>query len=169
MANKTKNQKTKIYLAGLWIILAGFLLSTNPAKLSAALLVVPVLLLFVCLAGSIYFLQNVSVFGGGDRSAAKKFGLAVLLAAIPSFLLLLRSINQLTLKDLALLLILALVAWSYVKRFKFSQKIEWFKPLLSDIIMINGSFDCFRSISTTDACTRSRYSGRASKWVEWWR
>ncbi len=112
------------YVAALWSLLFVFLASTNPLNSSALLLMLPMAILFCALAATTILAQQVIGLSGDRRTKGRQVGFACLVASLPTSLLLLRSINQLTPKDLILIGMLAAIAFVYVRRFRFYQKIE---------------------------------------------
>lgn len=122
--DRLNNKKVVTGLVGMWLLLFVFMSLTNPEKLSAVLLISPVVWLFICLFSTVYAIQN---YQRGVRMAdlsVKNIGFSAVVALLPTSLLLLKSINQLTTKDLILMGVLAAIAFNYVRRFKFSYKIE---------------------------------------------
>lgn len=122
--DKLNNKKVVIGLVGMWVLLFVFMSFTNPEKLSAVLLISPVAWLFVCLFATVYAIQN---YLSGRRMAElsiKNIGFSAVVALLPTSLLLLKSINQLTTKDLVLMGVFVGITFNYVRRFKFSHKIE---------------------------------------------
>lgn len=119
-----KNKKNELVrIAGLWSALFVFLASTDPFKLPAALLAAPILWMFLCIVYTMFILQKI-ISSSSDKSDLSRLWYGVIVAMFPTLILLLRSINQLTFKDLVLVLILATVGIGYVKRFRFAQKID---------------------------------------------
>ncbi|MFA6270504.1 MAG: hypothetical protein WC657_04860 [Candidatus Paceibacterota bacterium] len=106
----------------LTIILYGglvvFLLSTDPDRLPIGLLLLPIAWLFLCLFITIRYLLDRLFKGKRALSSSRRFSLAFLFAALPSLLLLLSSINQLTVRDVLLLLAVVLFGVFYVSRLK---------------------------------------------------
>mgnify|MGYP003552213979 CR=1 FL=1 len=122
--DKLNNKKVVTGLVGMWVLLFVFMSFTNPEKLSAVLLISPVAWLFVCLFATVYAIQN---YLSGRRMAElsiKNIGFSAVVALLPTSLLLLKSINQLTTKDLVLMGVFVGITFNYVRRFKFSHKIE---------------------------------------------
>lgn len=122
--DKLNNKKVVTGLVGMWVLLFVFMSFTNPERLSAVLLISPVAWLFVCLFATVYAIQN---YLSGRRMAdlsIKNIGFSAVVALLPTSLLLLKSINQLTTKDLVLMGVFVAITFNYVRRFKFSHKIE---------------------------------------------
>lgn len=92
-----------------------FLLTTNPNSLPIWLVITPVLWLFVTLVYS--FFSLISMFS--PRSPRpRKVWLSFMLALLPTMLLLLKSINQLSPKDILLLLVLSVLGLFYSSRLR---------------------------------------------------
>lgn len=99
-------------IAALYAGLGTFLLSTDPRKLPVVLVVVPFLLLFVALFYTIWLLLHKI---GRRRSAV----IAVCLATLPVLMIVLQSINQLTIRDVVILLVLEAGLLFYITRTSF--------------------------------------------------
>jgi len=99
-----------------------FLSTTKPTNLPVILLLVPLTWLFVCLLATIILIAGYFRLNLGNESIYKQVSYASLLALIPTGLLLLQSINQLTAKDIMLCIVFAVIALVYVRRFRLSQK-----------------------------------------------
>ncbi len=112
----------RIKKASLFIALYGglvlFLLTTNPASLPLPLLVLPFLWLYLCLLVGFYFLlYGVRRLLRGTKGRSNRLiVLASLFALIPTSLLVLQSIDQLSLKDILLMFIFALLVSFYISR-----------------------------------------------------
>ncbi len=119
-----KRNSELLGLAGMWSGLFIFMSSTDPTKLPAILLIAPILWMFLCIVYTIFVLQRVLYNSQNEAINKKRIGSAVLIASVPTVLLLLQSIGQLTAKDLALVLILVGIGFAYLKRFRLAQKIE---------------------------------------------
>lgn len=103
----------------LYLLFFVFLFSTDPNKLSVGWLLVPFVLLFGALFSTVSLLQQRK--HGQKRGLGKTVATAVVLAAIPTFLLLLDSINQLTLRDVLIFVIFSVLVLFYIRRLKFSR------------------------------------------------
>jgi hypothetical protein len=100
------------YLAG--ICLAGLLvllLTTQPAQAPAPVLIMPFLLLFLFLASGFYGVARWRGVSGG-----RSMGLALLLAGVPTILLALQSLGQLSWRDTVTIVVLFAVAYIYMSR-----------------------------------------------------
>lgn len=95
-----------------------FIANTDPHDLSAWLLVLPVILLFGCLFMTLYWLPYVWRADSGIRRIA----VAGIIAGTPCIVLLLRSMGQLTGKDVLLMVVFGAVTYVYADRIKFSRK-----------------------------------------------
>lgn len=111
-----KQVQKLIAIAALWISLPIFILVTNPEKLPLPMLVVPFLLLFAML----YITASVGlriIFS--TLSNARLRVLSVLIGALPTLLLVLASIRQLTVRDTAIVVGLLVMLVFYLRRVDF--------------------------------------------------
>lgn len=97
------------FLAG--AILLVMLLTTSPGNLPVLALLMPPLLLFMSLTSFLFGLQQVL-----RVKKSRRVRYAVLISAVPVILLLLQSIDQLTIKDVALMLVLAIISGFYISK-----------------------------------------------------
>ncbi len=114
------------YLFGMAVILHAsllfFLSITSPHKLPVLLLLLPLIWMFACIVTDVLLVMRLI---HPNRAQNKKQLLyAVIIAAVPAGMLLLRSIDQLTFKDLLLISLLTVVTLFYFTRFRFLEKIE---------------------------------------------
>jgi len=112
------------YLFILTILYGGFfsfLFFTNPKNLSIVLLIVPFLLLFLGLFFTFTLLIRIFIRNTSDKLSKKHFVMATLLAAIPTCLLLLDSVDQLTLKDGLLFITFGIFVLFYINRVSFKK------------------------------------------------
>lgn len=93
------------------VALALLLFSTDPEHIPSALLIVPFALLFI-----IFTIGATRLSRAIGRSRRTSLRLGVLFAGLPCLLLVLRSINQLTLKDALTVLVLFIVTYFYIVR-----------------------------------------------------
>ena len=117
-----KSSKQAVIIALLYLAFFGFLFATDPNKLPIGWLLVPFILLFAAIFSTLISIQNRN---GGKKqggSSAKRYATAAILAAIPTFLLLLDSINQLTAGDALIFGIFAIVALFYVRKLSFAAR-----------------------------------------------
>ena len=112
--------KRIILLVIMYTSLFMFLFMTNPNKLAIGWLIIPFIWLFIVLYLSVLFIFDIT--GYKAHKPKRKVTTAVLIAAIPSLILLLDSIDQLTLKDGLLIVILGLIASFYTNKFKVKSK-----------------------------------------------
>lgn len=118
------NKRTIVLLIALYGGLAFFLSVSNPRNLPVALLMLPLLWLFVCLyVSSLFILRLLHIFDD-PRDRYRLFGYAAIAAGIPVGFLLLQSIDQLTIKDVALILLLSAMAFVYISRLRFRRKTD---------------------------------------------
>lgn len=111
-----KQVQKLITIGLLWVSLPIFLLITNPEELPLAMLVVPFILLFAML----YITARVGlriIFP--SISTARQRLLAVLIGALPTLLLILASIKQLTVRDTAIVVGLLVMLVFYLRRVDF--------------------------------------------------
>jgi hypothetical protein len=103
------------------IVLLIILLSTNPQKLPAILLIVPFVLLFIIIyrISSIFLKYYFTVLSGKKNNKRSFF--SGIIALVPVTILILQSIGQLTTRDVITLVILAGVGGFYVTKFSFLQ------------------------------------------------
>ncbi|MEO8784800.1 MAG: hypothetical protein ABI221_00500 [Candidatus Saccharimonadales bacterium] len=92
--------------------------TTNPNSLPIVLLMVPGVLLFFSL-----FLSFRLLLGRffPKQPASKRSLYAIYLSGLPSFLLLLSSVNQLTWRDFTLVLFLVICLWFYTGRINLAK------------------------------------------------
>jgi uncharacterized membrane protein YccC len=100
-----------------------FLFTTNPNKLPIGLLLLPIAWLFLCLFVAARFLFS-RLLKNSKLSRSRRNTLALLAAGLPSLLLLLKSIDQLTARDSLLLLLLIGFALFYASRINFAKRNE---------------------------------------------
>jgi hypothetical protein len=100
-------------LAGLCLLLLlVFILSTNPQTLPSVLLILPFILVFIFV-----FLTLLSIGTSRGVMRAKAARVAVFGAALPTLILVLQSLGQLTLRDVLTILVLFCMAYFYMTRF----------------------------------------------------
>ncbi len=113
----SKNLISKFVIA---ILLYGgmlaFFMSTDPHKLAIGWLLLPFLWIFVAL-----FWTSKSVIKSirHRRKSNKNNALAAIIAGLPTLVILLDSINQLTIRDILLIFILGVVGIFYVAKLNF--------------------------------------------------
>jgi len=116
-----KSRKQAAVISLLYIAFFGFLFVTDPNKLPIGWLLVPFVLLFSAIFSTLIYVQRRK----SDKQTgvpAKRYAIAAILAAIPTFLLLLDSINQLTLGDALIFCVFAVVALFYVRKLSFASR-----------------------------------------------
>ena len=123
MPNLT-NKRLILVLAGMYGAFFMFLSTTSPRNLPAVLLLLPLLWLFISLTGSALLLFRIVNPQKTEEGSRKQLGYAAVGAAVPIGMMLLRSIDQLTAKDVVLIVLLSAIALFYLGRFRFVQKIE---------------------------------------------
>lgn len=99
-----------------WISLPIFLLLTNPETLALPLLIIPFIILLLGLyMSSVLFLDTFFK----DLSISRKKTMALVTAVLPTILLLLASIKQLTIRDTGLIFGLLFLLMFYLRRLEF--------------------------------------------------
>ena len=111
-----KQVQKLIILLLIWVSLPIFLLSTNPERLNLIFLIVPYILLFVTLFSIAHMLLRIFA---KEISKVKRRTMSAIFGFLPTLLLLLSSIGQLTVRDTALVLGLLTVVLLYLKRLDF--------------------------------------------------
>lgn len=116
MNNVMKQVQKLIVLLVAWISLPIFLLTTNPDTLPLPFLVAPFVLLFISLyvTGKLFM----SVFFR-DIDVARQKLMAIIFSILPTLLLLLASIKQLTIRDTAIIIGLLILLMFYLRRLDF--------------------------------------------------
>lgn len=104
--------KKYVYFIPITVIaLLLLLFETNPRSVSSAVLVIPFVLIFLVLFLSISYFLRVEGF-----TKKSSWAVAVFVAMLPTLLLVLQSIGQLTIRDVATIVALFLIAYFYVAR-----------------------------------------------------
>jgi hypothetical protein len=112
-----KQVQNTLILALLAISLTVFLLFTNPEKLPLPLLLIP----FILLASLLYVLSNFVIsFIFSDMKQRRVRLISVVVATLPTLLLILASIKQLSVRDTAIIVALLVVLTLYMKRIDVS-------------------------------------------------
>ncbi len=119
-----KNPRQVALLLSMYGALIIFLASTNPRSMPSIALVLPVAWLFACIALTVFWLLPLLNPATLLQGRAKRLTRALLIAGVPSGLLLLQSIDQLTLKDMLLFGFFGVVALAYSRRFQLERKRE---------------------------------------------
>jgi hypothetical protein len=94
------------------IILLLILLTTNPKHLPSTFLIIPFALVFAILSAAVAFVVK---YFGASKTTGIKVGLAS--ASMPVLLLVMKSLGQLTIRDVLSLVVLFVVAYFYTSRF----------------------------------------------------
>jgi len=118
------NKRLAVVLLGMYGALFIFLSTTNPRSIPAAILLLPLVWLFMSLTGTGLLILRLVQPHKSEEDLRKQLGYAAIGAAVPIGMLLLRSIDQLTAKDIILIVMLSAIGLFYLGRFKFAQKIE---------------------------------------------
>jgi hypothetical protein len=114
-------------LAWLIILYGGlifFLLHTNPNKLSISWLLVPFIWLFVALFYTFKLMINLLWLPPAGKHSKKQVSVAAICAAVPTLILILGSINQLTIKDILLLVALGFGGLFYIGKLRFIRRLN---------------------------------------------
>ena len=99
-----------------------FLATTNPRNTASVVLIMPVAWLFLTLVLTVFWAASYVAAHVTEQSRYRPLTRALLIAGVPSGLLLLQSINQLTPKDILLIGIFGGLALVYSKRFQLQRK-----------------------------------------------
>ena len=122
MNKKSINKKKTLFYFLLYGGFIVFLISTDPSKLSLPFIILPFFWLFLCLLP--IFLKLMQILSGHlSLPAKRRYSLALLLSAVPVCALLLKSIDQLGLRDLLILLALIIIGSFYAGRLNFSRQL----------------------------------------------
>ena len=113
---KTKLAKKIMTAVGLYGGLFIFFMLTDPQKLSIGWLLLPFLWIFVAL---FWTFKSLIISIRRRRKSNKNNTLAAILAGLPTLILLLDSIDQLTVRDVLLIFILGVVGLFYVSKLNF--------------------------------------------------
>ncbi len=95
------------------LILLLFLTATDPRQLHPVLLMVPFVLVMLIIFSTIILVFNLS---GQELENRKKLKIAAMIAAMPALLLILKSLGQLTARDVIAILALFAVGYFYMSR-----------------------------------------------------
>ena len=108
---KIKSQSVSVILS--YTILILILFTTSPENMPLPVMLIPFLVIFICLYLTIdlmmrYLLKNLSI-----RSRMRT---SIILAILPVLILILQSINQLTIRDVTITFVLFLLLIFYFKK-----------------------------------------------------
>ncbi len=108
---------TKILLiTGLYLSLPLFIFFTNPDSLPIPFLILPVVLLFLIIFASVYFLITKKISRSKRISKTRIYIISGVVALIPVLIIVLASINQFTLRDIMLSsVIVVCISWYLLK------------------------------------------------------
>ncbi len=98
-----------------WGFLLVLLITTDPRNMQLPLVVLPFILLFTGITAGLY-----AIMKWRKRQGRKYLILAVTVAFVPTMLLILQSIGQLTSRDFLIVLALLLISSSYLTRLNLS-------------------------------------------------
>lgn len=113
---KTKKIRNTILLVLLYLSLPLLLFVTNPQKLPIALLILPVFLLFVIIYVTVYLLLNKRIKKSERISKTRLALIAGIISIVPVLLIVLASIQQFTLRDIILSIVIVIgISWYLLK------------------------------------------------------
>ncbi len=108
-----KKHKQVLLIAALWLSLLAMIFLLNPQEAPLPLLIVPFGLFFGAMYNSVkYFLHQVTP----NMSVTRVSLLSVSVSSVPTFLLVLSSVEQLTIRDIMLLATLLVIGVFYVRK-----------------------------------------------------
>ncbi len=107
-----------IFLYGSFLI---FLFTTDPTKMAVGWLILPFIWLFISLF--LTFLYLIDWFSPTHKHDRRQTITAALLAAVPTVMLLLDSVDQLTIKDFLLIVGLGILAAFYISKIRLKKDI----------------------------------------------
>lgn len=108
-----------ITLAILYAGLLVFLFITDPRKIAIGWLILPFIWLFLCLYLTAIFLIDLTT--ANRQHTRRQTVVALLTAAIPTLMLLLDSVDQLTVKDILLMIGLGILTLFYANKISLKQ------------------------------------------------
>ena len=120
MPNKSFFSKKYVQLTLLYGGLLAFFLTTNPGKLPVGLLLLPFIWLFIALFMTVRLILAKRARKKEGELSRKTWVRAAAVALLPTFLLLLDSINQLTLKDGLLFAVFVVLVIFYANKLSFN-------------------------------------------------
>ncbi|OGL39056.1 hypothetical protein A3J32_02240 [Candidatus Saccharibacteria bacterium RIFCSPLOWO2_02_FULL_46_7] len=118
-----KSKRKLLTLVFLYFGLICFFFVTDPYKLPVSLLFVTFVWLFLCLFLTFLYLINHLAKKTLLSSRLKRYEFALMAAALPVLLLLLKSVDQLTIKDGLLLLSVYLLTVFYVSKLNINKDV----------------------------------------------
>lgn len=117
------NKKVNVIAAGCLLITLLILLTTNPKEVPIAVLMLPPLLSFAALALIAYQVLGLFSVGKG-RTRAQRTTLALICAGVPILLLVLKSVDQLSARDIILFSVLVGLLTFYLGRLRLGTRRE---------------------------------------------
>ncbi len=113
--NKSTIRKL-IFIAAMYIGFVVFLFSTNPQNIAVGWLILPFIWMFILLfISSLFVINSLSSDNIGSK---KQFTTAIVVALVPSLILILDSVSQLTERDILLILVFGCIATFYAIRLR---------------------------------------------------
>jgi len=111
---KTRTQISTVILS--YIILALLLLTTNPEKMPLPVIIIPFVVILICLFLTINIIIRYVI---SDLKPKSRFRISLALSAFPVLIIVLQSVNQLTIKDTLITIGLFLLLIFYFKKVDF--------------------------------------------------
>jgi predicted membrane channel-forming protein YqfA (hemolysin III family) len=122
MLDKAKRLgKSNLFLAGLVAGLILFLFSTDPNKLPIVVILFVLAWFYLIFSLITYHILNVLKLKAFSDSPRRQVIYSFIAGVVPTVILMLISINQLTARDLLLLTILGVVVLVYITRFRINK------------------------------------------------
>lgn len=119
MNKKLKNLLTsKLFTTISCITFVIFLVSTDPNRLPLGMILFIIVLFYLCLSLVILQIMQLIRITKKDEISKKTVFNSFIIALLPTSLLLLISINQLTFKDFLLLILFSILVLLYISKFK---------------------------------------------------
>lgn len=111
-------------LIGMYVALFLFFANTDPHNLPIGLLLASLVWLFACLFMTVLCIMHILKLLEGPSNSYKKYTYAGVVSGVPVGLLLLGSIDQLSFKDVILIILFSTLVLIYMGRFRLANKIE---------------------------------------------
>ena len=106
-------KKHFLILVTMYSLSAVFLLFTDPTELPVPILVLPSMMAFITIFATILFILSLLRSDPGMVFRNKDYVNIFIVAMVPTLILLLRSLRQLTAKDIVFTIALAVIAYFY--------------------------------------------------------
>ena len=108
---KTRPQFISVVLS--YVLLAILLMTTNPESMPLPVIIIPFIVIFICLFLTIDLVAGHLLKNINTKSRVR---ISIILAIFPVLIMVLQSINQLTLRDVAISLLLFFLLIFYFKK-----------------------------------------------------